>query len=97
MSAWNLTDYNILAKKGLHFYGKLTLKTGDKYDAVVKLTDSMKLETRLQLPVLRYGEVVENSNGKSFKNINLYLRKEAENDDVGPVLVLGAQEQHLEG
>ena len=85
-------------EKGFHFYGKLSLTSGQTYDATVNMLDGMVLETRLSMPPLRYGNVVKDSDGgKDFSNINLFLSKNPEESDIGPTLIYTANGQFFEG
>ena len=84
-------------KKGLHFFGKLTLKTDQTYKSTVNLLDNMQLETRLEMPPLRYGKSMTDSNGKpNFESVNLFLYN-LKRPEQGPTLVLGDQVRRFEG
>ena len=88
----------MIVKKGLHFYGKLTLKTEETYDATINLLESMQLQTIIHLRPLRYGKIVENSHGKpTFQYVNLFLYKDSERPELGPDLVAEGQTQYLKG
>jgi len=95
---WNVPEYDLIVKKGLHFYGKLTLKTEETYDATINLLESMQLQTIIHLRPLRYGKIVENSHGKpTFQYVNLFLYKDSERPELGPDLVAEGQTQYLKG
>ena len=88
----------MVVKKGLHFYGKLTLKTEETYDATINLLENMQLQTIIHLRPLRYGKIVENSHGKpTFQHVNLFLYKDNERPELGPDLVSEGQTQIPEG
>eukprot|EP00112_Aurelia_sp_Birch-Aquarium-sp1_P001545 Seg1167.1 transcript_id=Seg1167.1/GoldUCD/mRNA.D3Y31 product="hypothetical protein" protein_id=Seg1167.1/GoldUCD/D3Y31 len=94
---WEVEEYNLKIKKGLHFFGKLTLKTDQTYQSTVSLLDNMQLETHLEMPPLRYGKSVTDANGKpNFESVNLFLYN-LQRPEKGPTLVLGDQVRRFEG
>ena len=95
---WEVPEFNIKVKKGLHFYGKLTLKTAETYDATINLLENMQLETVIHLRPLRYGKKANNTQGKlTFQYVNLFLYKDSERPELGPDLVSVGQTQYLKG
>ena len=95
---WEVPEFNIKVKKGLHFYGKLTLHTGETYDATISLLDNMQFRTLIHLRPLRYGKMAKNTQGKPiFQYVNLFLRKDRETPELGPDLIDEGQIQYLKG
>ena len=93
-----MTDFDINVKKGLHFYGKMTLKTGETYDTTMNFLDNMQLQTVIQLKPLRYGRMANTSHGKpTFQYVNLFLHKSRETSELGPSLICEGQTQTLKG
>ena len=100
-SVWEVPDLNLKVKTGLHFYGKLTLKTKEIYDSTINhfRTDrSEQLQTVVHLNPMRFGKKVRKSKNKpSFQFINLFLTKSSEEPELGPDLVYNGQIQYLQG
>ena len=68
------------------------------YETTVNLLDTMQLQTVIHLDPLRYGQVETTSDGKPIlKNINLFLFKHNEVEELGPDLVCEGQTQYLRG
>ena len=95
---WDVPDFDVEVTQGLRFHGQLTLPTsGGVFEATVSLTDSMQLETRIQFPPLKYGPKSAKRDGKSFDKTKVYLSKDADSTDAGPVLVVNGQNEYYEG
>ncbi len=95
---WKVPDFDIEVEKGLHFFGKLTLNSEEEYEAAITLTEARQLEAELELPPLRYGRTLEDSNGKrNFQSVNLFLFKDSERQETGPTLFVTAEGQELKG
>lgn len=84
--------------KGLHLFGKLQLKTDERYYATVNLLDNMQIQTVIHLKPLKFGEITRSKHGKpSYQNINLFLYSGKDQFDSGPQIVVGLQSQYLRG
>ena len=95
---WEVPEFDYKIKKGLHFYGKLTLKTEETYQSTINLLGSMQLQTIIHLEPLRYGKMAENAQGKPiFHHVNLFLYKDSERQALGPDLILEGQTHFLKG
>lgn len=98
LAVWEVPEFDVKVKKGLHFYGQLHLRTGEAYETTVHLLDNMQLQTVIHLKPLRYGKESKKGNGKPiFKFINLYLHKDNEWPELGPDLVCQGETQFLRG
>ena len=84
--------------KGLHFYGKLTLKTEETYATTLNLRNERPLQAVMQLDPLRYGKMASNSQGKPiFQYVNLFLHKDNERPELGPDLICDGTTHYLKG
>ena len=95
---WNVPEFKVNVKKGLHFYGKLKLKTGEIYDTTVSGLDSMQWRATFHLEPLRYGKITKDSRGRPiFQHVNLFLHKNSTSTVIGPDFVLEGQTRYLKG
>ena len=95
---WEVPEFDIKVKKGLHFYGKLTLKSEETYQSTVNLLDNMQLQVIVHLEPLRYGKMAKDTRGKPlFHHVNLFLYKDSERQALGADFILEGQTQYLKG
>ena len=95
---WKVPEFDVEVKQGLHFYGKLTLKTVETYQTTINFPGNMRLQIVIHLNPLRYGKLAKNPQGRPiFRYVNLFLHKDNERPELGPDLICEGQTQYLRG
>ena len=97
-TVWDVKDFGLKVKRGLHIYGRMTLRTEETYETTINFDKDMQLRTIIHLTPLRYGKMANTSDGKPiFEHVNLALHKDSERPELGPDLKCREQSQELTG
>ena len=84
-------------RKGFYFFGKLTLRSQETYNATIKVLDGA-VQTTLHLKPMKFGKVTEDERKrKSFKGINAFITRAKNAPEQGPDLTFTSSEAELKG